>query len=166
MSSETLEMLSDMKKHLKYCPKTGVIKYATKRGTKNPGDICGNTDHQSYVRVYYKDKWFMGHRVAWALHHGVWPQGNIDHINRVNHDNRIKNLRDVPQWLNNHNKGRYPNKLGLRGVTRKDDLYQARITYKGSVRSLGYFKCPREAALAYDKEAKKLFGEFATLNYP
>jgi len=60
MGNETLEILSDMKKNLKYDPKTGEIKYTTKRGTKNPGDTCGNLDHLGYIRIYYRDKWFMG----------------------------------------------------------------------------------------------------------
>jgi hypothetical protein len=165
MSNENMEILFDMKKHLKYDPKTGVIKYATKRGPKEPGDICGRV-YKGYVRIQYSNKWFQGHRVAWALYHGVWPQGTVDHKNRINHDNRISNLRDVPQWVNNHNKGRYPNKLGLRGVCYKSNLYYTRITYKGKVKSLGYFKCPIKAAKAYDVEAKRLFGEFATLNFP
>jgi len=166
MSNETSEILHSMKRDLEYDPKKGVIKYLTKRGTKNPGDTCGNIDRHGYIRIHYKDKWFQGHRVAWALYHGDWPKGNIDHINRDKSDNRLENLRDAPQWVNNHNKGKYPSKLGLRGVTRNKHLYQARICYKGKSKSLGYYKCPTSAALAYDREARKLFSEFATLNYP
>ena len=44
------------------------------------------------------------HRVVWAHFHGMWPIGEIDHINRVRDDNRIVNLRDVSRLENARNK--------------------------------------------------------------
>lgn len=43
------------------------------------------------------------HIVCWAVHHGQWPRHQIDHINGVRDDNRIINLRDVPQSENGKN---------------------------------------------------------------
>ena len=167
MSSETKSMLKDMSENLAYNPKTGEITYKNSRnGTKNPGEKAGNLDHQGYLRVCYKDKWFMVHRVAWALFYGNWPVFNIDHINRDRADNRILNLRDVPHWMNTMNKGGYTNKTGFRGVANKGGLWQARISFRGKTKSMGYFRCPTSAALAYDKAAVETFGDFATLNFP
>lgn len=42
------------------------------------------------------------HRVAWAIHHGEWPD-HIDHINRDRLDNRICNLRSVTKAENAKN---------------------------------------------------------------
>lgn len=44
------------------------------------------------------------HRVVWAHFHGIWPVGEIDHINRVRDDNSISNLRDVSRMENALNK--------------------------------------------------------------
>lgn len=48
--------------------------------------------------------------------HVRWP-GSIDHINGDRDDNRISNLRDVPQVINQRNQGRHrSNKSGRTGV--------------------------------------------------
>jgi len=164
---ETKEILEDMKKNLAYEPETGRLIYKNDRyGTKTPGEEAGTVDNQGYKRFTYKERLYMVHRVCYALYHGHWPRFNIDHINRDSTDNRICNLRDVPQSLNNHNRGKYKNTTYYRGVTKKDKLYQARITYMKKVKSLGYYETPEEAAMAYDKAAIDIYGEFATLNFP
>lgn len=43
------------------------------------------------------------HRLAWVLHYGVFPDGDIDHVNGVTKDNRIQNLRDVTPQVNSRN---------------------------------------------------------------
>jgi hypothetical protein len=38
--------------------------------------------------------------------------------------------------------------------------------WNGEVRHLGYFALPEEAARAYDTAARRLFGEYAAVNFP
>lgn len=60
---------------------------------------------------------FLAHRVAWAIHYGVWPSGEIDHINGNPSDNRIENLRDVDHKDNMRNvKKLSTNNSGVVGV--------------------------------------------------
>jgi hypothetical protein len=60
------------------------------------------------------------------------------------------------------------NKSGYKGVRLegRTGRWKAGIKVKGKERYLGTFGEPSEAAIAYDKAASELFGEFAVLNFP
>lgn len=57
------------------------------------GDIAGRKNHDGYIHVSVFGKTYSGHRLAWFLHYGEFPELDIDHINRDRSDNRICNLR-------------------------------------------------------------------------
>lgn len=46
------------------------------------------------------------HRVAWAIATGEWPENDIDHINGIRSDNRLKNLRSVTRSENGRNRAK------------------------------------------------------------
>jgi hypothetical protein len=50
-------------------------------------------------------------RLCWLVYTGDWPEHTIDHIDRDPLNNRWTNLRDVPQSVNNQNKGPYRKKV-------------------------------------------------------
>ncbi len=92
----------------------------------------------------------------------------VDHKDRDYLNFQIDNLRPCSRGQNNANKTViYKSRFG-RGVQRALGAsgYSSRIKYKGKTIYLGFFNNPVDAALAYDKKAKELFGEFAVLNYP
>ena len=96
------------------------------------------------------------------------PRANdIDH-NGFN--NTKANLRLCTPSQNNYNtrvrKTKRTSKY--KGVSRhkKSKSYAARIRYVGKLYDLGLFADEVEAAKAYDKKARELFGEFAYLNFP
>ena len=82
------------------------------------------------------------HRVIWAIHHGSWPDGEIDHINHDRTDNRIINLREVTSQENSRNQSIYAsNTSGQTGVSwhKRDNKWVAHIFFDGKKRHLGLF---------------------------
>lgn len=100
------------------------------------------------------------------------PDGKqVDHINHIKNDNQKINIRICNSNQNIMNqKIRCDNTSGYRGVYkkafRKKWRWHARIGINKRRISLGYFKNAEDAAIAYDKAAKKYHGEFARLNFP
>lgn len=77
----------------------------------------------SYIHVRLNGRKYKAHRVAWFLYYGVWPIGDIDHIDGDGLNNKIQNLRDVPRQINCRNGSMHKNNTtGVAGVNfRKDN---------------------------------------------
>lgn len=93
----------------------------------------------------------------------------VDHINGNGLDNRKSNLRMCTIRQNvAHRLNRSKNTVGYIGVYLVKRKYNVTKKYfaASSGKHLGYFECPTEAAKARDLHAKKLYGEFAVLNFP
>jgi len=95
----------------------------------------------------------------------------VDHINHNGLDNRRSNLRLCTRTENNRNRrpNVQPNQSSkYKGVSfdKKRNLFRAFIYRNKKQYYLGSFKNETDAAKAYDKKAKELFGEFAYLNFP
>lgn len=93
----------------------------------------------------------------------------VDHLNRNPCDNRKCNLRVCTAQQNSMN--RKPKKGGssiYKGVyfDRRCNKWLAKIALNTKPTYIGLFSDEIEAAKAYDKKAKQLFGEFAYLNFP
>jgi hypothetical protein len=99
-----------------------------------------------------------------------FPEGkDIDHINHDGLDNRKTNLRETNDSLNQANARRIKRrgKTGYRGVRQKNanQGFSAQIVYGGKTHHLGTFASSFEAAMAYDKAAREIFGEHALTNH-
>lgn len=121
------------------------------------GGVVAATDKKGYLYFGLDGKGYFAHRVAWLLHFGCWPRGQLDHINGVKSDNRIANLRDSTQTENMQN-GREPrkhNKSGLLGVSENHGKFQAEILVSGRRMYLGTFASPFAAHDAYLKAKRE-----------
>ena len=118
-----------------YNPLTGQIFTCSKDGRKE----CKYVGTRGYIRCSYEGKKVQGHRLAWFLHYGEWPEGNIDHINRVKTDNRICNLRIATLSENQFNSDRCDNATHISKhkngwqVARNGKYYGFSKTYEGAV---------------------------------
>ena len=99
---------------------------------------------------------------------GYKPGYIIDHKNRKPLDNRKSNLRYATYGQNACNSARRANRSGYRGVIKRSSAlnsWSAQICYEGKQVHLGMYETPQAAAIAYDKAARELHGEFAFCNF-
>ncbi len=91
----------------------------------------------------------------------------VDHKDHNGLNNQKHNLRCCLNKQNVRNM-RIPidNSTGFKGVCSRKQREHKELKYSAYIQRihLGHFKTKEEAALAYNKKAKELFGEFACLN--
>jgi hypothetical protein len=144
---------------LDYDPEAGVF---TRRVTIRhflAGVVIGTVGTRGYLQCNLDGKPYKLHRLAWLYVHGVWPTGQIDHINHNTSDNRFCNLRDVSSAENHQNRARRTkSKSGYLGVTwhKRDCRWQATIEVAGHSYHLGNFK-DLPTAIAARVQAEKRY---------
>jgi hypothetical protein len=96
------------------------------------------------------------------------PGKVVDHANGNGLDNRRVNLRECTVSCNAMNKvGRTNGSSKYKGVTRVTlKSWIARIVKNYKIKNIGTFNSAKDAALAYDLFAVRLFGRFSRLNFP
>lgn len=153
----------------KYDPETGALTWRErpremfqesfhwKRWNTRYAGRAASSAIRGYLRVTVGGKSRRAHRVIWALVHGAWPEGEIDHINGVRSDNRLVNLREVSRVINARNVSlNARNASGVTGVYRQGERWRAFIGIGGSNVSLGSFVTFAEAVAARKAAAKVL----------
>ena len=135
-------------------------------GRAKIGDVASSIDNKGYSRSVVGRTNYLSHRLIWMYHNDFMPK-QIDHIDGNPLNNRIENLRVATQSENQQNtKIRSNNTTGYKGVYfhKLTGKYAAQARLNGKCIHIGLFTCPKEAAIAYNKAAKELFGEFARCN--
>ena len=158
---------------LDYDPETGVLTWKPRpremfrqSGHCGRWNACfsgmpaGSRTKSGYLRIEILGRSHYAHRVAWAIHFGEWPQGQIDHENGRRDDNRTENMRDVTNAENHRNK-KTPrtNTSGVIGVFWENQRkkWHAQVEVAGRLIHLGYFHS-LDAAAAARKDAEQRFG--------
>lgn len=101
---------------------------------------------------------------------GAGPDVLVDHRDGDGLNNTRGNLRTASPGENNRNIRKPAHGLtsSFKGVSwhPKAQKYQATIRFNRKNHYLGLFADPVDAAWAYDREARKLHGDFACCNFP
>jgi hypothetical protein len=165
-----------LKELLHYDPETGVFTWRTankRRKPGLPGDVAGTKllkrpDGKPYICLWVDRKFYQNAgRLAWLYMTGKFPNGLIDHKNRIPSDNRWLNLRVATPSQNQANQlDRRNNQSGRTGVIylsgRKK--WRAGLSVSGRHKFVGYFTSREEAYAAYLKATVDYRGEFAAVN--
>lgn len=160
MRDRKLLELARLKEFLHYDHDTGIFTWIkSKSNVAKVGTQAGkNINNHGYSQIMIDGKQYRCHRLAWFYFYGFWPKGEIDHINCLRNDNRIKNLRDVSKHMNTQNQRTHHinNKCKALGVCKKQNgKFQAEIRNNGKKIYIGTFDT-KEAAYEKYAETKRV----------
>lgn len=160
LTAERLRLLLD------YDPSTGEFtrRIAAAKASK-VGDKAGGVAPTGYSMISVDGGRYLAHRLAWLYVCGIWPVGEIDHVDGVRLNNRIGNLRDVDRRTNTQNLRKGQGKSGLLGSSFCAPLgkWRAQIRVPGvGTRHIGVFGSPEAAHAAY-VDAKRLLHAGCTI---
>lgn len=159
--TERSSLIQRVAEMIDYDPHTGKLTWKRRdvyvRGwsNKRAGEECGKLRNgYRVIEVRFGDGVrlrVMAHRLAWFIHCGRLPNGEIDHVNRDRSDNRACNLREVSSSMNKRNKSRMSNnKSGVTGVCwdKCRKKWAAQVRMEGRNHHLGRFDNLIDADLA------------------
>jgi len=157
-------LIDDIREHLKYRPEDGVFLW--KKTIKNnlpSGRVAGykkvDRSGKTYIKITFKGVKYSAHHLAWALHYGVFPSLEIDHIDGNGCNNLISNLEEKTREENQKNKRLFSNnKSGIAGVRKVSDTkFRAEIRVDNISQHLLFTNDFFEACCAR-KSAERRFG--------
>lgn len=162
MSELTQARLNEL---LHYEPDSGVFTWlqlpvATARCIV--GEAAGTMSH-GYCRISIDGRPYQAHRLAFLWMTGLFPQLDVDHINRDRSDNRWSNLREASKPQNQANSGLNPyNTSGHKGVCwhRQSARWQA-FWREGGKEINRRFQELADAIACRQEAMKRIYGEFA-----
>jgi hypothetical protein len=102
----------------------------------------------------------MAHRLAWLLTYGAMPLKQIDHIDGDKLNNRISNLRLATASQNQANMPRRRNNTSGSKSVRRAHWNETKWVAHIKNTHIGTFSSREEAVQAYEKAAKREFGNF------
>lgn len=118
-------------------------------------------NHKGYHTGSIYDRTYSAHIVIWALHHGHWPNGDIDHKDGNRSNNVISNLQEATNQQNSKNRAMSSrNTSGITGVSYAKDRGRWRSIIHdndGNRVDLGSFVL-KERAIAVRKAAELKYG--------
>lgn len=132
---------------------------------KLAGSIITSGHRQLSMTINGKSCRVLAHRLHYFMAHNELP-AMLDHINRIEDDNRIENLRPCTPSQNARN-GKPSGASKFRGISfcKANSKWKAQCSVNGVNNYLGYFTLETEAARAYDNFCIENNLTFANLNF-
>ena len=151
-----------LKKILHYDPETGIFRWLVANAHRvKVGDVAGCVCKTSGYRIIIiYSKRYNASRLAFFYMEGYWPEYEVDHRDRIKHNDAWSNLRHVSRVCNMRNqKISCKNKSGVTGVcwNKGHNKWHAQIKVLQKQKSLGYFTNLKDAVKAR-WEAEKEYG--------
>ena len=117
-----------------------------------PAGSLGKSKYSGYWYVRYKGRRYNRSHIVYLMHHGVFPKPECDHINRIRHDDRIKNLRAVTRSQNKRNSG-------INKLSKTKEKYIMIMDFKGHYKhkALRYVFRIRTSRAGGQKEKRLVF---------
>lgn len=162
--------VEDIRRIFNYDAMTGELTWRyreecpSKWNTRYSGKIAGSVNHYGYIRIAINNISYRAHRLIWAWVYGIFPEGEIDHINGNPGDNRLVNLRIATHQENLRNVRKSPNNIsGVKGVQydKHRGTWAPQIRVKDKTINLGRFYSLEEAKKIRREAELKYFGEFS-----
>lgn len=151
------ELIDYYNEYFRYENETGKLFLKKKRnGSKSEvGDEVGykSSKRRNYKTIRIQGNYILLHRLIWFCETGEQPN-IIDHINGIEDDNRLCNLRNTSQQKNCTNKKKYKNnKSGYVGVfyNKENEKWRVIIKVDKKQKHIGYFLTIEEAIEARKK---------------
>ena len=149
----------------------GNLYWKVKRQGIKINNLAGSIHSHGYRHIKVNGKIYKAHRLIFLYHHGYLPK-YIDHIDGNKLNNNIGNLRSITNsqnLLNSKKRKLYngkPTTSQYKGISwnKRDKKWIAEIMINYESKYLGSFNLEEDAAIAYNKAAIELFGEYAKLN--
>ena len=154
MTTENISA-AELRRLIDYDPETGRFTSRVRRGRIAVGDVVGTRRNDGYVKIGIGGRQYYAHRLAWLHVYGEYPSV-VDHVDRNPSNNRLTNLRLVNLSQNQQNQVAHINNTsGYKGVTlhKKSGLWKAEIQVNRRRTTIGYYKTPDQASVAYQTAA-------------
>lgn len=133
---------AELKKVLHYHPKTGLFTWKVHRISNRVGSVAGTHTYKGYTQIKIKGRCYRAGRLAILYMEGEFPEGQVDHLNRVRDDDRYCNLRKCSQSTNMRNIDTARNNTsGVKGVgwCNTHNKWVAKIIVGNKFKWLGYY---------------------------
>ena len=151
-------------KVFKYDKDTGILYRSMINGRLKVTGASGRNPYYQYLVTAYNGRQYRVTHIIWLIVYGKFPTVHIDHINTIQNDNRLINLREATQTQNRANTTvTTRSKSGVKGVfwDKERNRWSVYITSDYKTYFVGRYDDIEDAKKAYKNKATELWGEFA-----